>query len=74
MDGLEFLKLAEQKNLCTDVPIVILTSSNREEDRSEGMLNANVIDYVEKPLNDEKIARVLSKMSVHFGLKKNSVA
>ncbi len=62
MDGFEFLENKIKKNLCINIPIVILTSSSRPSDQELASKYKNVIDYLEKPLNFDKIQIILKKV------------
>jgi CheY-like chemotaxis protein len=64
MDGFEFLDYKEKNSLGANTPIVILTSSNRESDREKILGYRNIVDYIEKPLNYEKIQRILTKINI----------
>ncbi|MCG8385462.1 MAG: response regulator [Cytophagales bacterium] len=63
-DGFQFLaefsKLEE--HIKTGVSIVILTSSNNPNDRDKVEKNANVLYFLSKPLNEEKLQIIRDKM------------
>jgi len=42
--------------------VVILTSSNRQKDKNQASQFDNVVDYIEKPLNQDKVRQVLEKI------------
>lgn len=48
MDGFQFLEEFEKMNL--PIPVIMLTSSVREEDRKKALSFKNVHEYLEKPL------------------------
>mgnify|MGYP003638846314 CR=1 FL=1 len=62
MDGFEFLDFTNKNNLYPNVPIIILTSSGRPSDREQAVRYNSVIDYLEKPLNYDKIQQMLLKI------------
>jgi len=43
--------------------VVILTSSNRKSDKNKASQFSNVVDYIEKPLNQDKVRQVLEKVN-----------
>jgi CheY-like chemotaxis protein len=59
MDGFEFLDSTEVQNQYSDIPIVLLTSSSRPKDKEMASRYSNVIEYLEKPLNYEKMKKIL---------------
>ena len=63
MDGFSFLDRVVKENLCVHMNVVILTSSNRQNDKDQASQFSNVVDYVEKPLNQDKVRQVLKKVS-----------
>ena len=62
MDGFSFLTQALKELLCTQMNVVILTSSNRQKDKNQASQFDNVVDYIEKPLNQDKVRQVLEKI------------
>jgi len=63
MDGFSFLSRAAKELLCRHMNVVILTSSNRQKDRDKASQFVNVVDYIEKPLNKDKVKQALSKVN-----------
>ena len=63
-DGFQFLsefsKLAD--HIRTGVSIVILTSSNNPNDKDKVEKNANVLYFLSKPLNEEKLQIIRNKI------------
>ncbi|SFW31071.1 response regulator [Cellulophaga fucicola] len=59
MDGFEFMEYKEDNNYCTGIPIIIVTSSGRPLDKEKALGFVDVIDYLEKPLNYDKIQKIL---------------
>lgn len=62
MDGFDFLSYKEKNDICPEVPIIVLSSSDRMEDQEITRNFHNVIDYIEKPLNYQKIHDLLLKI------------
>lgn len=64
MNGFEFLEEYQKIDFTSEKPIVliVLTSSENESDIQKIQKSA-VVDYLNKPLTEQKIARVLEK---HF--------
>ncbi|MDP5230152.1 MAG: response regulator [Cellulophaga sp.] len=62
MDGFDFLTHKEKNKVCPDVPVIVLSSSDRIQDQQFAKNFNNVVDYIEKPLNYEKIHRLLLKI------------
>ena len=63
MDGFEFLENIEKKGDCSDkTQIVILTSSMRPSDRKKAEMFNNIIAYIEKPLDAEKVKKILNML------------
>ena len=69
MDGLEFLRQTKEKDLLDKIRVIVLTSSIRPEDKAKSLHYENVLDYVEKPLNEEKIENLLFRLSKEESLK-----
>lgn len=59
MDGFEFLDYWKNNNFTGKSRIVIYTSSARSEDIARMRQYEDVIAYLEKPLNNTKIAKLL---------------
>ena len=58
MNGFDFLMEREKKTSLKKIPVVILTSSNRQEDIERAYkLGAN--SYVEKPLDPDKFVKAI---------------
>ncbi|AFU68383.1 two-component system response regulator [Psychroflexus torquis ATCC 700755] len=62
MDGFSFLTRAEKEILCMHMKVVILTSSIRQKDKNQASKFSSVVDYIEKPLNQDKVRQVLEKI------------
>ncbi len=63
MDGFTFLTRAAKEIICMQMNVVILTSSDRQSDKNQASQFSNVVDYVEKPLNQDKVRQVLEKVN-----------
>lgn len=60
MDGFEFLEAYKSKmNLCNNIPVVMLSSSSNSKDYEKAQ-SFNVKGYIVKPLNEEKLQKVLA--------------
>lgn len=64
-DGLEVLAEIKADFDLKDIPIVILTSSDTEDDRSRCRL-LHVDDYITKPVNLEKFLHVVKNLRDHW--------
>jgi len=64
LDGFSFLKQTAEKDLCQKMHVIMLTSSNRKKDRDQANEFGTVIDYIEKPLTQEKVRQVLDKIKI----------
>tara|TARA_R110000744_G_scaffold328989_1_gene434518 strand:+ start:214 stop:600 length:387 start_codon:yes stop_codon:yes gene_type:complete len=62
LDGWDFLEATTRLNLGLEIPVVVITSSIRFEDRSNAELYSNVIDYMEKPINFEELNNLLASL------------
>jgi len=63
MDGWDFLAETSAKPSCQKMKVVVLTSSIRESDKKRAEQYPFVIDYMEKPLTEEKLAELEVKWS-----------
>lgn len=61
MNGFEFLKWLRENDYEGRTKIAMCTSSIREEDRRTCLEFSDVCDYIEKPLNRDKLKMVLQK-------------
>lgn len=61
MDGFEFLEQFDKLPIGNRVKVVLLTTSSNKKD-IEKAKDYNVHDYILKPLNDEKLRLMLSKI------------
>lgn len=63
MDGFDFLMYKDKNKVWFDVRIIVLSSSDRPKDQQLTEKFMNVIDYIEKPMNYEKIHHLLLKIA-----------
>ncbi|MEP2278148.1 response regulator [Maribacter sp.] len=63
LDGWDFLEATRKLNFCTNVPVIIATSSSREDDVARVRTFENVMEYLEKPLNFKELNSIISKVS-----------
>jgi len=62
MDGFEFLTNYYQKGLNTKAKIAIYTSSIEEADKLKASKYEDVIDFIVKPLSNEKLDEILAEI------------
>ena len=62
MDGFGFLDFINKTGTCIDVHVVMLTTSVRPADKQRALNFSQVVDYIEKPLDIEKVENVLTKL------------
>lgn len=61
MDGLKLLAMMKGNATYKEIPVVIITTEGREEDRKQGMaLGAH--DYIPKPIQTPHLLRVVKKV------------
>ncbi|HWB94585.1 MAG TPA: response regulator [Puia sp.] len=58
MDGFGFLERMERSGRCKNVRVVMLSSSVRKEDKEKALSYSHVVEYCEKPLTEELIAKI----------------
>lgn len=67
VDGLAVLRRLRETEICRDLPIVILTSSNEDSDvQTAYRLRAN--SYIVKPVNFEKLMDVATQIELYWCL------
>jgi CheY-like chemotaxis protein len=64
MDGFSFLNRAVKEFSCMKMKVVILTSSSRQKDKDRASQFNCVVDYIEKPLNKDKVQQALGKANL----------
>lgn len=62
-DGFDFLMYKDKNKVWFDVRIIVLSSSDRPKDQQLTEKFMNVIDYIEKPMNYQKIHHLLLKIA-----------
>lgn len=69
LDGWDFLEAKERQHLCANVPIIITTSSGRPEDRLMASKFNNILEYMEKPIDFDKLNKIILKIQAkEFGV------
>ncbi|MFX0092049.1 MAG: response regulator, partial [Candidatus Hodarchaeota archaeon] len=66
-NGLEFLKIIKQDNDLKHIPVIILTSSNEEQDIIESF-NLGVAGYMVKPLDYNEFVEIIRAVSNYWQL------
>lgn len=64
MDGWDMLYALDSKNYCSQVNVVMVTSSVDKTDFNRAKQFKTVIDFVEKPLSDKAYKKVMDFFSV----------
>jgi CheY-like chemotaxis protein len=67
MGGLEFLKVLRADRYLKSIPVVVLTTSDQEQDRIEAY-NLNVAGYILKPVTFSKFVEVIKTLSDYWAL------
>ncbi|MEN7547405.1 response regulator [Rapidithrix thailandica] len=62
MNGFDFLEYWEKKGMTSNSKIVMFSTSIREEDKTKAEQFYDVISYIEKPLNEKKIAALFKEI------------
>ncbi|MFD2585797.1 response regulator [Croceitalea marina] len=62
MDGWEFLEVKERLKICPDTPIIVTTSSGRPEDMEKTDSFNNILKYMVKPIDFEKVSTLLLEL------------
>ena len=65
MDGWGFLEEMRKGNYCPKVKVAILSSSARSSDKEKAENYDCVIEYIEKPLTQEKVETIRNKLTVY---------
>lgn len=60
MDGMETLRTIKKQNLCSDVPILVITANAVSGERSV-YLNAGFVDYLTKPVSGHQLLETVRK-------------
>jgi CheY-like chemotaxis protein len=67
MGGLEFLRILRADANLKRIPVIILTTSDQEQDRIEAY-NLNVAGYVLKPITFSKFVEVVATLNSYWAL------
>jgi CheY-like chemotaxis protein len=67
MGGLEFLKILRADTHLKRIPVIILTTSDQEQDRIEAY-NLNVAGYILKPITFSKFVDVVATLNNYWTL------
>ena len=67
MNGLEFLKIVKQDSSFKRIPVVILTTSNEDQDRIESF-NHSVAGYIIKPVEYVSFVEATRALDVYWTL------
>jgi len=60
LSGWDVIKIAEEENI-RDIPIIMLTAKPLSEDKLYSREIENIVDYIEKPFNREKLIEKIKK-------------
>jgi CheY-like chemotaxis protein len=69
MNGLEFLDIVKKDDQFKKIPIVVLTTSDEEKDRSASF-NLGIAGYMTKPVNYPQFVEVLRTITLYWSLSK----
>ena len=61
MDGVGFLQSLREKNICSDTPVVFVTTE-ANEDRLKQLMDLGASGYIRKPFRPEEIGALLSRI------------
>ena len=67
MGGLEFLTIIKEDPVLHRIPVIILTSSRQEQDRTAGF-DKNIAGYMVKPVGDEQFVEVMRTINLYWTL------
>lgn len=65
MDGHEFILEFKKRKLSEQIHIFILSSSDRICDKNKFLGFKNILDYIEKPLEDENILKAINTLNLN---------
>ncbi len=63
IDGFEFLDYYARQNWNGRTKFAIYSTSSRVVDKQKSLQYQHVIDYIEKPLNEEKLKQLFNKLA-----------
>ena len=61
MDGLKLLTMMKNNSTYKDIPVVIITTEGREEDRKQG-LQLGAVNYIPKPIQTPHLLKVVKEI------------
>ncbi len=67
MGGLEFLKILRAHEHLKRIPVVVLTTSDQEQDRMEAY-NLNVAGYIIKPVTFSKFVEMVGTLNAYWAI------
>lgn len=67
MNGLEFLKIVKQDSVFKSIPVIVLTTSNEDQDRIESF-NYSVAGYIVKPVEYVKFVEATRTLDLYWTL------
>ena len=69
MNGIEFLRIAKQDKKLRRIPVVVLTTSEEEQDRVNSF-DLGVAGYMIKPVDYQKFVEVIKTIDLYWTLSK----
>ena len=69
MNGIEFLKIIKQHKSLKRIPVIVLTTSEEEQDRI-GSFNLGVAGYMIKPVDYLKFVEIMRTIHLYWTLSK----
>lgn len=70
MNGLEFLKIVKNVDKLRIIPIIVLTTSNEDKDKTESF-NLGVSGYMIKPVNYRDFVEVIKTIKTYWTLSES---
>lgn len=67
MDGIEFLRVAKRDATMKHIPVVVLTSSSEEQDKTESF-GLGVAGYMLKPVDYQQFVEVVRTIDMYWTL------
>jgi len=67
MNGIEFLKIAKQDDHLRAIPVVVLTTSQEEQDKVDSF-NLGVSGYIVKPVDYQKFVKAIKTIDIYWTL------
>ncbi len=69
MNGLEFLKIIKQDKTLRRIPVIVLTTSEEEQDRIESF-DLSIAGYMIKPVDYLKFVEIMKTIHLYWTLSK----